>query len=139
MQIWHFLRISGNVPFSAHLRKTYVLFSNRDPDLRKSSQILHKTRRTHLNKSARKASEPTPQPLVLNFGLCELPSRRGGEGWAGVTRSGKQLVLRSSSRALGNFTRRTSRCDFGICFEFLEIFEDFAVFRKSPQNLCIVF
>ena len=40
---------------------------------------------------------------------------------------------------LGNFTRRKSKLRFCIFCGFLEIFENFTVFRKSPQNLWIVF
>ena len=40
---------------------------------------------------------------------------------------------------IGNFTRRKFKLRFCFFCGVLEIFEHFAVFRKSPQNLCIVF
>ena len=44
-----------------------------------------------------------------------------------------------SALRVGNFTRRKLKLRFCMFCGFLEILEKFVVFRKSPQNLCIVF
>ena len=58
---------------------------------------------------------------------------------AGLVRSQAGCHRSSGSQPIGNFTRRRFKLRFCIFCGFLELFESFAVFRKSPQNLWIVF
>ena len=92
-----FLELFKNIPFSANLRKTCVLFSSRDPNLRKSPQfsakLARKTQKNNSKKTCAKfptsppSSSPSSSPssllryLLPPWTRLEIPAGRVASMW----------------------------------------------------------
>ena len=78
------------------------------------------------------AVTPLPIPALASGSDCRFSE----EGMRACIERGCSSIDKGG---VGNFTRHKFKLRFCIFCGFLELFEKIAVFRKSPQDLCVVF